>query len=48
MTDQSNADIDYENLDDLPITEHFEWQYFQAEEVIAKDSIDEPLEWQAA
>ncbi len=49
MIEQSNIDIDYENMDDLPISEHFEWHFFQVDEVVVtKELTDEQIEWQAA
>lgn len=49
MTEQPNIDIDYENMDDLPLSEHFEWHFFQVDEVAAtKNVIDDQIEWQAA
>ena len=48
MTDQAIIDIDYEHLDDLPLSDHFEWRYFQVEKVDTDDSDDEQVEWQAA
>lgn len=31
MSKQTNVDIDYEHMDDLPLTEHFEWRFFQVD-----------------
>ena len=31
MAKQANVDIDYEHLDDLPLSKHFEWHFFQVE-----------------
>ncbi len=48
MTEQTNTDIDYEQMDDLPITEHFEWHLLQIEETVNNDSTEDQSEWQAA
>lgn len=49
MNDQDNIEIDYEIMDDLPISEHFEWRFFQVDEVVmTKNSNDDQIEWQAA
>jgi len=51
MSDQAVKDIDYEHMDDLPLSAHFEWRYFQMEKVDTDDSLDEQaeqIEWQAA
>lgn len=48
MTDHAYIDIDFEQMDDLPLTDHFEWRYFQLEKVETDDSNAEQVEWQAA
>ena len=48
MNDQTFIDIDYEHLDDLPLSDHFEWRYFQVEKDDTADSDDGQVEWQAA
>jgi len=49
MNDQTNTDIDYEIMDDLPLCEHFEWHFFQVDEIaVADNSNDDQIEWQAA
>ncbi len=48
MNEQAIFDIDYENLDDLPLSDHFEWRYFQMEKIDNNNSDDEHIEWQAA
>ena len=48
MTDQAIIDLDYEHLDDLPLSDHFEWRYLQVEKTDTDDSDDEQVEWQAA
>ena len=47
MSDQAIIDIDYEHMDDLPLSAHFEWRYLQEEKVETDDSNDEQNEWQA-
>lgn len=40
MFDQNmdeSDDIDYENLDDLPLLDHIEWNHYVAENVAAQD-----------
>lgn len=37
MNDLEDNDIDYEHLDDLPLSEHIEWKYFQIKEVSMQD-----------
>ncbi len=46
MTDFTviDPDIDYEHLDDLPIYEHIESQFFNSDES-AQLNYDEPDEW---
>jgi len=45
MTKIINVDIDYEHMDDLPLSKHFEWRFFQIDKVIVtKKSNDEPVE----
>ena len=46
MNDQAFIDIDYEHMDDLPLSDHFEWRYFQIEK-IENNSTDEFFEWKA-
>ncbi len=50
MPDKTNIDIDYENMDDLPLCEHFEWHFFQVDEevTISENSNDDQVEWLAA
>ncbi len=48
MTEQANADIDYEQMDDLPLTEHFEWHLLQVDEVDIEKSNETSAEWQIA
>jgi len=48
MIKQSNVDIDYEHMDDLPLSEHFEWRFFQVDEVIITKKLNDTLvKWQA-
>ena len=47
MIKQTNVDIDYEHMDDLPLSEHFEWRFFQVDEVVTKKSNDAFIKWQA-
>lgn len=47
-TTKINTDIDYENMDDLPLSGHFEWQYFQIEMVDVCPVDDQQDEWLAA
>ncbi len=46
MTDfiKVDSDIDYEHLDDLPIFEHIESQFFNSDEA-QPYSYDQPDEW---
>ena len=39
MNEQANIinDIDYEHMDDLPLSDHIEWNHFQAEKMITED-----------
>ena len=47
MTGQANIDIDYEHMDDLPLSEHFEWLFFQLDDAIVTKKIDDDqVEWQ--
>jgi len=49
MTTQVDNDIDYEQMDDLPLSEHFEWHFFQVDEIVTENSSDIQIdEWQAA
>lgn len=32
MNEKNNIDIDYENMDDLPLSDHVEWNYFNIKE----------------
>ena len=49
MTEQTDIDINYEQMDDLPLCEHFEWPYFQMDELsISESPADQQIEWQAA
>jgi hypothetical protein len=48
MSDQAIRDIDYEHMDDLPLSDHFEWRYFQEEKDDSDGSNDEQVDWQAA
>lgn len=41
-----DTDIDYENMDDLPLSDHFEWQFYQAESAETVNSVDSQDEWQ--
>ena len=49
MTKQTNIDIDYEHMDDLPLSEHFEWRFFQVDKVVVTKKLndDHAAEWQA-
>jgi len=49
-TTKINNEIDYENMDDLPISDHFEWQYIQEQKTIMADITEEETqdEWLAA
>ena len=40
-------DIDYENLDDLPLLDHIEWNHFITEDVAAADLNQFELLWAA-
>ena len=35
MAAQYNDDLDYENMDDLPLSDHIEWNYFMGEKIAA-------------
>ena len=48
MPKQTNVDIDYEHMDDLPLHEHFEWDFFQVDKVVVSKKInDDHMDWQA-
>jgi len=40
-----DTDIDYEHMDDLPLSDHFEWQFYQTEQVLPDDSVDTQDKW---
>ncbi|MEQ1638400.1 MAG: hypothetical protein ABL903_17110 [Methylococcales bacterium] len=46
MLDENLDDIDYGNMDDLPLSDHVEWHYSMAEEVAEESCYD--IEWLAA
>lgn len=50
MSEKTNVDIDYENMDDLPLHEHFEWHFFQVDDetVSTENSNVDQIEWQSA
>jgi len=51
MTTQADIDIDYEQMDDLPLSEHFEWHLFQMDEIQTEteNKNDTPIDdWQIA
>lgn len=37
---QDINDIDFEDMDDLPLTDHVEWEYLFSEDVSLNDSDD--------
>ena len=41
------GDIDYENLDDLPLLDHIEWNHCITEDVVAADLNQFELLWAA-
>jgi hypothetical protein len=43
----NEEDIDYENLDDLPLLDHIEWNHCITEEVIIDDLNQSELLWAA-
>ncbi len=43
-----DTEIDYENMDDLPISDHFEWQFIQTESALTVIKEDMQDEWLAA
>ena len=43
-----DTDIDYENMDDLPLSDHFEWQFIQTESACTAIKQDVQDEWLAA
>ena len=43
----SEGDIDYENLDDLPLLDHIEWNHCITEEVATDDLNQFDLSWAA-
>ncbi len=49
-TAKINNEIDYENMDDLPLSDHFEWQYIQEQKTKMTDIIELETqdEWLAA
>jgi len=49
-TTKKNNEIDYENMDDLPISDHFEWQFIQEQKTVMADiiEIETQDEWLAA
>jgi hypothetical protein len=49
MNEQTDNDIDYEHLDDLPLADHIEWSHYQAEEIITDDiEYDQGDDWLTA
>ncbi|MGR9117546.1 MAG: hypothetical protein ACU85E_17510 [Gammaproteobacteria bacterium] len=38
-------DEDYEDMDDLPLSDHIEWQYFNAEEDDLNELDEDEKEW---
>jgi hypothetical protein len=47
MKKEDNDDIDYENLDDLPLLDHIEWNHRITEEVFTDDFNQSELSWAA-
>ena len=41
MTKIANVDIDYEHMDDLPLSKHFEWPFFQIDKVNATKNLSD-------
>lgn len=49
MNEEIYIDIeDYEITDDLPLSEHFGWNYFQTEGKVTEDFEYEQLDWMGA
>jgi len=49
MTTKKDIDIDYEHMDDLPLSEHFEWHLFQIDEMQTENKNNIPVDdWQIA
>lgn len=48
MNEYTDIDIDYENMDDLPLSEHFEWSFLQVEEKVSEDFEYDQLDWMGA
>ena len=45
MNEYTDLDIDYGNMDDLPLSEHFEWSFLKAEEKVSEDFDYDQLDW---
>lgn len=43
MFAKNDDDIDYEHLDDVPLSERFEWHYLTSDNVVQEDT--PPMEW---
>lgn len=41
-------DIDYEHMDDLPLTDHIEWNHLQVEKIIDDDMENDQNDWLTA
>ncbi len=48
MNEEANIDIDYEIMDDLPLTERFEGSFLQIEEKVTEDFEYDQLDWMGA
>ena len=47
MSEEDIDDIDYENMDDLPLLDHIEWNHCIIEEVVTDDLNQFELSWAA-
>lgn len=47
MSEKNIDDIDYENLDDLPLLDHIEWNHCTNEEAATDESNQSELSWAA-
>ncbi|MCF6252447.1 MAG: hypothetical protein L3J75_14450 [Methylococcaceae bacterium] len=48
MNEPTEIDIDYEHIDDLPLSDHIEWNHFQIEKVCTDELNDSQSDWLAA